>query len=267
MGSVFNAKMASQNKVSLSSQKVIQSMLKEIGINDYEPRVVNQLLEFTYRYVTCILDDARVYASHAKKKGIDVEDVKLAVQMQLDRVFTTPPPRDILLEIARTKNNTPLPLVKPHCGVRLPPDRYCLNSCNYRMRSHNSNNKKMKQFGHQSQGVTGTFMSSGQSGVKIAAKTASLSLVKRPGSITTIPRTQSITAPKQVIKFSAAGMAQKIQVKPKIQISSSSPAPQVEVMGQNVKIEVDDSNNPLSSNPLKRKREDDGQFDEYDSNT
>ncbi|XP_075220305.1 TBP-associated factor 9 isoform X2 [Lycorma delicatula] len=219
MGSVFNAKMASQNKVSLSSQKVIQSMLKEIGINDYEPRVVNQLLEFTYRYVTCILDDARVYASHAKKKGIDVEDVKLAVQMQLDRVFTTPPPRD------------------------------------------------MKQFGHQSQGVTGTFMSSGQSGVKIAAKTASLSLVKRPGSITTIPRTQSITAPKQVIKFSAAGMAQKIQVKPKIQISSSSPAPQVEVMGQNVKIEVDDSNNPLSSNPLKRKREDDGQFDEYDSNT
>jgi hypothetical protein len=29
--------------------QVIVSMLKEAGINEYEPRVVNQLLEFTYR--------------------------------------------------------------------------------------------------------------------------------------------------------------------------------------------------------------------------
>ena len=29
--------------------QVIMSILKEIGITDYEPRVINQLLEFTYR--------------------------------------------------------------------------------------------------------------------------------------------------------------------------------------------------------------------------
>lgn len=29
--------------------QVIMSILKELGINEYEPRVVNQLLEFTYR--------------------------------------------------------------------------------------------------------------------------------------------------------------------------------------------------------------------------
>lgn len=31
----------------------------DVGINDFEPRVINQLLEFTYRYVTTILDDAK----------------------------------------------------------------------------------------------------------------------------------------------------------------------------------------------------------------
>jgi transcription initiation factor TFIID subunit 9B len=29
--------------------QVICSILKEIGVTDYEPRVINQLLEFTYR--------------------------------------------------------------------------------------------------------------------------------------------------------------------------------------------------------------------------
>lgn len=50
---------------------------------------------FDLGYVTCILDDARVFASHAKKKVIDLDDVKLAVQMTIDRAFTTPPPRDV----------------------------------------------------------------------------------------------------------------------------------------------------------------------------
>jgi hypothetical protein len=32
---------------------------RDVGIQDFEPRVINQLLEFTYRYVTTILDDAK----------------------------------------------------------------------------------------------------------------------------------------------------------------------------------------------------------------
>ena len=46
-------------------------------------------------YVTDILDDAKVYCSHANKKNIDVDDVKLAIQCRLDHSFTTPPPRDV----------------------------------------------------------------------------------------------------------------------------------------------------------------------------
>jgi len=45
--------------------------------------------------VTTVLDDAKAYANHAKKKAIDLEDVKLAVAMQMEQSFTTPPPREV----------------------------------------------------------------------------------------------------------------------------------------------------------------------------
>jgi hypothetical protein len=47
-------------------------------------------------YVTCLLDESRVYAQHGKKKIIDLDDVKLAVTMQTDKVNTSAPPRDVL---------------------------------------------------------------------------------------------------------------------------------------------------------------------------
>ncbi len=43
-----------------------------------------------------VLDDAKAYANHAKKKTIDLDDVKLAVSMQMEQSFTTPPPREVL---------------------------------------------------------------------------------------------------------------------------------------------------------------------------
>jgi len=42
-----------------------------------------------------LLDEARVYAQHGKKKVIDLDDVKLAVTMQTDKVNTSAPPRDV----------------------------------------------------------------------------------------------------------------------------------------------------------------------------
>ena len=40
--------------------RVMISILKDMGISDFEPRVVNQLLEFSYRYVSTILEDSKV---------------------------------------------------------------------------------------------------------------------------------------------------------------------------------------------------------------
>lgn len=88
-----------------------------------------------------MLDDAKMLSGHAKKKTIDVEDVRLAVQMYTDKNVTSPPTRDVLLEVARVKNATTLPIPKPTSGLRLPPDRFCLTSCNFKLRS----NKKQQQ--------------------------------------------------------------------------------------------------------------------------
>ncbi|CAH1781312.1 unnamed protein product [Owenia fusiformis] len=127
--------MASPTKSHPKDSQVMSSILKDMGVVDYEPRVITQMLEFTYKYVTDVLEDAKVYSNHANKKLIDMEDVKLALQCKLDNSFTTPPPRDLLMEVARHRNNTTLPLIKPYTGPRLPPDRYCLAATNYKLKS------------------------------------------------------------------------------------------------------------------------------------
>lgn len=114
---------------------VMSAILRDMGIAEWEPRVINQLMEFSYSYVTNIIDDAKVFSNHARKKNIDVEDVRLAVQMYTDKNVTSPPPRDLLLEVARTKNTSTLPIPKPTSGLRLPPDRFCLTSCNFKLKS------------------------------------------------------------------------------------------------------------------------------------
>jgi hypothetical protein len=42
-------KMAMQTKSMPKDAQVIMSIMKDMGIEEYEPRVINQLLEFTYR--------------------------------------------------------------------------------------------------------------------------------------------------------------------------------------------------------------------------
>lgn len=53
-----------------------------------------------------------------------------------------------LLEVARQKNQTPLPLIKPYTGPRLPPDRYCLTAPNYRLKSVQKKVKTLKLLLH-----------------------------------------------------------------------------------------------------------------------
>lgn len=45
--------------------------------------------------MTTILEDAKIYSSHAKKSSVDADDVRLAIQCRTDQSFTSPPPRDV----------------------------------------------------------------------------------------------------------------------------------------------------------------------------
>ncbi|KAG4074214.1 hypothetical protein HA402_015517 [Bradysia odoriphaga] len=199
------SKQSNPNKHIPKDAQVIMSILKELGITDYEPRVINQLLEFTYRYVTCILDDAKVYTNHAKKKVIDLDDVKLASQMVLDKAFTAPPPRDVLLELARGRNIAPLPLIKPHCGLRLPPDRYCLVAANYKLRA--AQNKKMTKSAIEN-----------RSTIKTQIKSTPTSTIKRPA--VNASKSQTVTIPKPVFKFSTTTKTVPAKVRPDVKVES-----------------------------------------------
>ena len=62
--------MAANNKSGKYPQDemAMRSILKDMGVTEYEPRVVQQMLEFAYRYTTEVLEEAKVYSNHAKKK-------------------------------------------------------------------------------------------------------------------------------------------------------------------------------------------------------
>lgn len=75
--------------------KIVKSLLKSMGVEDYEPRVIHQFLELWYRYVVDVLTDAQVYSEHAGKAAIDSDDVKLAIQSKVNFSFSQPPPREV----------------------------------------------------------------------------------------------------------------------------------------------------------------------------
>ncbi|XP_003390025.1 PREDICTED: transcription initiation factor TFIID subunit 9B-like [Amphimedon queenslandica] len=113
---------------------VMEGILKEMGVTEYEPNVVHQMMELSYRYIVNVLEDAKLYSEYANKTEIDESDVRLAIQNRLDHSFTAPPPREFLIEVARQKNATPLPLIPEKFGPRLPPERYCLTAQNYKLK-------------------------------------------------------------------------------------------------------------------------------------
>ncbi|CAG0879499.1 unnamed protein product [Darwinula stevensoni] len=194
------------------------------------------------QYVTNILEDARVYAQHAKKKQIDVEDVRLALQFQLDRMFTSPPPRDLLLELARVRNSNPLPTLKPHAGPRLPPDRYCLFAPNFRLKNSKKGpgptHGKTLQMGVLSSGPRQGAGRVGNSVISNSASfitSASKALPPSTGPAFTIQHPALSSTPgKAVVSITPRGSA---------------------LEAGEVKMEV------IPGGPLKRKREDDDDYD------
>ena len=68
------------------------------AVQDSQPGVLHQLLEFSHRYTSQVLTDASIYAEHAGKGGkIDQEDVTLAVQARVGWEFGGRVPKEVLL--------------------------------------------------------------------------------------------------------------------------------------------------------------------------
>lgn len=185
--------------------QVIMAIMKEMGITEYEPKTIVQLTEFVYRYGSTILEEAKSFANNSKQKFLGIDDVTLALQLQSESTFTMPPPREVLLECARNKNNSPLPMIKPPCGLRLPPDRHCLSSPNYILK------------GVQKKPVKATFTANKPT-VNIIKRTSNFGINKQtvtiPKPVTKVTSNPNLTPQKTVLKT-------KIQMTQQINSSSN----------------------------------------------
>ncbi|CAN8065637.1 unnamed protein product [Agarophyton chilense] len=111
--------------------RIIEAILRAMGVDQYDPRVVNQLLELLYRYVSGVLIDARNVCEHTFKQQIDAEDIKLAIKATCSHSFLQPPPREVTMRIAAERNSVPLPQVDQMAGLSLPKPEYQLTEQNY----------------------------------------------------------------------------------------------------------------------------------------
>lgn len=97
--------------------KVASLILHASGVNECEPKVIQQLLEFMYRkwrrgaphrdgwcgaqlktsigYVCEVLQESLVYSEHAGRTDVEIEDVRMAIKSQLRRSFIQPPSREV----------------------------------------------------------------------------------------------------------------------------------------------------------------------------
>ncbi|KAI8057691.1 transcription initiation factor TAFII31 [Syncephalis plumigaleata] len=108
-------------------------ILRSLGVQEYDPKIIPMLMEFVHRYMTDVFQDAQLYAQHAGKHDIELDDVQLAIQGLVNNSFMGPPPREFLMELATEKNATPLPLIPERYGIRLPPEQYCLTGANFQI--------------------------------------------------------------------------------------------------------------------------------------
>lgn len=157
--------------------------------------------------------------------------------MLLDKSFTGPPPREVLFEVAKQKNVQPLPTIKPHSGLRLPPDRHCLLATNYKLRAAASQapTKKLTKSALDGSTIKTKLVSSPASGSSSPVAT----VIKKPNLSQTVNKGASVTIPKPTFK-----VAQPESIKPQATLPI-------------VSVDVDkmDIDNEISG--IKRKRSDD----------
>lgn len=104
----------------------VEAILRSQGATSWEPRVVAQLLEFSYRHTGEVLHEAQQYAAHRTSREafgsapLTVDDVRLAAQCNSTHTFTEPLGGDELARMAQLLNSTPLPPVPRRQGLVYP---------------------------------------------------------------------------------------------------------------------------------------------------
>ena len=107
----------------------MRALLESMGVDDYEPRVLHQLLEFVERYCTDIFADSAQYAEHAGRSGrVQSEDVQLSSRLRASA--SQPQASQFMTFMAQTRNRERLE--KLHVpNIQLPNPELCLVKQNW----------------------------------------------------------------------------------------------------------------------------------------
>mmetsp|Transcript_6281 Transcript_6281/g.9128 ORF Transcript_6281/g.9128 Transcript_6281/m.9128 type:complete len:170 (+) Transcript_6281:15-524(+) len=115
-------------KAAIAAHELINSC----GIQEYDPKLIQQVLEYMNTYASNLLEDAQVYHMHSEQdRDLNLDDVKLAISTREQHQYTEVPSTDNLVKLARSKNKFNISIEKN--AVMLPPARLCVSSNNYRI--------------------------------------------------------------------------------------------------------------------------------------
>lgn len=89
----------------------IKQLIQKVGIEACENESVSKIKVFISKYLKEILDKADTIKMHSKKQQpeIDIEDIKLAIEIHNENIFNKPLNQDIVRDLARRRNMEPIP--------------------------------------------------------------------------------------------------------------------------------------------------------------
>ena len=109
-----------------------------MGVRQYDPKVVVQLLDIMYGWTAAVLLDASTNArmrvlpsapqlAYGTEPPIELTDVSLAVRSRVEHGFTRVAAREVLAQHAAETNAEPMPILPKRTVVALPSDlRQCV---------------------------------------------------------------------------------------------------------------------------------------------
>ncbi|KAJ6516064.1 transcription initiation factor IID, 31kD subunit-domain-containing protein [Mycena sanguinolenta] len=124
--------MSRQDNLPPTARAIALLLSSTPSVQDVQPAVLHQLLDFSHRYTANVLTDANVYAEYAGRAGkIEMDDVVLAVQARVGWEFGGRVPKEYILSLASDVNAVALPAVPEIFGVRMPQSSDCLTSIDF----------------------------------------------------------------------------------------------------------------------------------------
>ena len=93
---------------------MVEKLLEQQGIEYYEKNIISQLLEFANYYTSEVVSVAKQVRDHSKKKQMDINDIRMAIQAKQMHSFKRPFSLTYMQSFAKDKNQQPLPKIEEY---------------------------------------------------------------------------------------------------------------------------------------------------------